>query len=162
MTDELHTASNYDGPREDSIPPASVTEANLVDTLRRAQVAEAKLREVRAALDAPTTEVKLEEAPEMPSKPAIGARVAWSELEDGCLYTKTWGGCLFLLVRHGVESVAYDPSDPDIAAFVGAGEAYPPFVHQGDRSVTLIARDLGSDPEEWRQAMRDYLAKEAK
>jgi hypothetical protein len=24
MTDEFHTASNYDGPREDSIPPASI------------------------------------------------------------------------------------------------------------------------------------------
>lgn len=216
------------------------TESNTVAALKRAEIAETKLREVRAALDAPAPTVKIGEvrsgvacthpdepcmavehdngmvhwctldgagcgqmlttnwlscqrldvshserqrinaalrnapenvcaalqktSPKAPSKLQIGASVPWNEAEDGCLYYRKEMPCPFGMVVNGRAGVMIDPNDRDVERMLLGSDGMWMVARsiKDPERIVLIARDLGTDPEQWRQAMRDYLAKAGK
>ena len=90
--------------------------------------------------------------------PQPGDVVLWAEVEDGCLYAKDWGGCRFVMVTRGERSVASGPEDRDIETFLLQRDVLPP---AGEKEMTLVARNLGADPEAWRRAMREWTASES-
>lgn len=123
-------------------------------TTKRAELAEATLESVRAAVAKPV-EGKQD------GRPKVGDAVSWSEMEDGALYFDTpcmvpfvgrYRGCWHWLSNDtGSNAVA------TLLAGFGSANPRPSLVHSNEG--TLVARDLGSDPEAWRAAMREHLAK---
>lgn len=95
-------------------------------------------------------------------RPQPGDAVPWAEVEDGCLYYNKNTACPFVTVVDRHHQVMNDASDPDIARFLKAPRDFcsagkPPTHAYGD-GATLVARDLGADPEAWRKAMREWTA----
>ena len=95
-------------------------------------------------------------------RPQPGDVVPWAEVEDGCLYYNKNTACPFVTVVDRHHQVMNDASDPDIARFLKAPRDFdsagkPPTHAYGD-GATLVARDLGTDPEAWRKAMREWTA----
>ena len=91
-------------------------------------------------------------------RPQPGDVVPWAEVEDGALYAKDWGACRFVMVARGERSVASGPEDRDIETFLLRHDVLHP---AGSKEMTLVARDLGTDPEAWRKAMREWTASES-
>ena len=95
-------------------------------------------------------------------RPQPGDAVPWAEVEDGCLYYNKNTACPFVTVVDRHHQVMNDASDPDIARFLKAPRDFDsagkrPTHAYGD-GATLVARDLGTDPEAWRKAMREWTA----
>ncbi len=93
------------------------------------------------------------------ARPQPGDRVPWAEVEYGALYFVS-DTERFRMVLWGTTGCMGGPDDPDIEVmlrgrYVGTpasdlGDDYPPAV--------LVARDLGTNPEAWRKAMREWTA----
>jgi hypothetical protein len=100
--------------------------------------------------------------PAAPSKPQPGDVVPWAEVEAGSLYL--WdSGWPFLMVTASGSTHVYGPDDCDVERTAregwtcrGLGDTHG-LTHRAP--PVLLARDLGSDPEAWRAAMRAHLAK---
>ena len=99
-------------------------------------------------------------APAKP-RPQPGDVVPWAEVEDGALYHRPGERCPFRMSVGGRVGAMYDADDRDILRMVegtfGAGD--PEFEnHTPEHPLILVARNLGSDPEAWRAAMRIWTA----
>ena len=93
--------------------------------------------------------------------PQPGDVVPWAEVEDGALYHRLGERCPFRMSVGGRVGAMYDADDRDILRMVagtfGAGD--PEFEnHTPEHPLILVARDLGSAPEAWRAAMREWTA----
>lgn len=93
--------------------------------------------------------------------PQPGDVVPWAEVEDGALYHRLGERCPFRMSVGGRVGAMYDADDRDILRMVagtfGAGD--PEFEnHTAEHPLILVARNLGSDPEAWRAAMREWTA----
>jgi len=98
-------------------------------------------------------------APAKP-RPQPGDRVPWAEVEDGAIYAMETGR--FRMVTHGTTGVMGGPDDPDIEPMLKGhyvGTLATDLAKNWDYpSAVLVARDLGTDPEAWRKAMREWTA----
>jgi len=93
-------------------------------------------------------------------RPQPGDVVPWAEVEDGCLYH---GGGQFRMVVGGQTGGMFGPDDADIGDMLSG--KYPGTHAEEvatwygiDNHAALVARDLGTDPEAWRKAMREWTA----
>jgi len=146
------TAWNKDKAALDAV--AAGLRTQLDAATKRAELAETTLESVRAAVAKPVED-------KQDTRPKVGDAVPWSEMEDGALYFDTpcmvpfvgrYRGCWHWLSNDtGSNCVA------NLLAGFGSANPRPSLVHSNEG--TLIARDLGSDPEAWRAAMREHLAK---
>lgn len=106
------------------------------------------------------------ETPPPISKPQPGEVVPWDEVEDGALYFDR-GNLPFYMVYAGRACWMCGDIDSDIAPLLSGGEVASAIVVSAGAGETLeptarlVARDLGPDPESWRQAMRAHLARES-
>lgn len=94
------------------------------------------------------------------TRPQPGDVVPWAEVEDGALYFDAKeNGCPFLMRQNGREGWLLGPNDKDVKyAEVGFGRAgYGAREAMAEQAV-LVARNLGTDPEAWRKAMREWTA----
>jgi len=94
------------------------------------------------------------------ARPQPGDVVPWTEVEDGCLY---YGGGQFRMAVGGQTGGMFGPDDQDIEDILSG--KYPGTLAKDvatwygiDKEAILVARDLGSDPEAWRKAMREWTA----
>lgn len=85
------------------------------------------------------------------ARPQPGDRVPWADVEDGALYWREWSE-MFCMVVVDTLTMVYDHDDKDILRALAA-----PDMTIKDEAV-LVARDLGTDPEAWRKAMREWTA----
>jgi len=138
-------------------------ESQLDATTKRAELAEATLERVRAAVAKPV-EVKQDGPPKpvevkQDGPPKAGDVVFWSEVEAGCLYAGDAYYPFRMVVTEG-SMLQSGPEDPEIEECLNGdiGKDMSDTREIGGET-TLIARDLGSDPEAWRAAMREHLAK---
>ena len=113
---------------------------------------------LRAQVDRMSAAMREDAPAPVKPRPQPGDVVPWAEVEDGALYAKDWGGCRFVMVARGERSVASGPEDRDIETFLLRHDALPP---AGEKEMTLVARDLGANPEAWRKAMREWTASES-
>jgi hypothetical protein len=113
---------------------------------------------LRAQVDRMSAAMREDAPAPVKPRPQPGDVVPWAEVEDGALYAKDWGGCRFVMVARGERSVASGPEDRDIETFLLQHDALPP---AGEKEMTLVARDLGANPEAWRKAMREWTASES-
>ncbi len=113
---------------------------------------------LRAQVDRMSAAMREDAPAPVKPRPQPGDVVPWAEVEDGALYAKDWGGCRFVMVARGERSVASGPEDRDIETFLLLHDALPP---AGEKEMTLVARDLGANPEAWRKAMRGWTASES-
>jgi len=95
------------------------------------------------------------------ARPQPGDVVPWSEVEDGALYARTSSMFPFRAVV-GPRHVTLDgPDDRDLSRLLANEfENHADELRkrtEGSDSV-LVARDLGTDPEAWRRAMREWTA----
>lgn len=103
-----------------------------------------------------------DDAPPVKPRPQPGDRVPWAEVEDGALY---WAeDChAFRMVTSGGCGLMGGHQDPDIercakGLYRGTARHALENFHGEDMPAVLVARDLGTDPEEWRAAMREWTA----
>ena len=113
---------------------------------------------LRAQVDRMSAAMREDAPAPVKPRPQPGDVAPWAEVEDGALYAKDWGGCRFVMVARGERSVASGPEDRDIETFLLRHDALPP---AGEKEMTLVARDLGANPEAWRKAMREWTASES-
>jgi len=93
-------------------------------------------------------------------RPQPGDVVPWTEVEDGCLY---YGGGQFRMAVGGQTGGMFGPDDQDIedilsGKYSGTLAKDVATWYGIDKEAILVARDLGSDPEAWRKAMREWTA----
>ncbi len=135
---------------------------NLVDiadaVMRDHAYHRAENTRLRAQVDRMSAAMREDAPAPVKPRPQPGDVVPWAEVEDGALYAKDWGGCRFVMVARGERSVASGPEDRDIETFLLQHDALPP---AGEKEMTLVARDLGANPEAWRKAMRGWTASES-
>lgn len=115
---------------------------------KRADLAEATLESVRAAVTSTSVQA-----------------VPWSEAtEPGCLYfdCESWGGCAYLMAIEGRSMWLSGPSDPDLELTLQLKKGDDRPASSSAPHALLVARDLGTDPEAWRAAMREHMAKVGK
>ena len=92
-------------------------------------------------------------------RPQPGDVVPWDEVEDGALYWRKWSE-MYCMAMGGEQTMVTGPDDEDIlrALNSSASQTASPDRTVGDVGATLVARDLGTDPEAWRKAMREWTA----
>ncbi len=125
----------------------------LEAAVKRADLAEAMLESVRAAVAKPALDKE-------DTRPKIGDTVPWSEMEDGLYHRPDYPYPFAMVVGSRVNVVDHD--DRAVARMLdGSGRGQ--LVSSTDPEwVVFVARDLGTDPEAWRAAMREHLAKVGK
>jgi len=157
LTTELADArSAVDAARTRQARDTTDLRTQLDAATKRAELAEATLESVRAAVAKPV-EV------EQDGPPKAGDMVPWSEVEAGCLYYGD-SSYPFRMVIEAGSMLQSGPDDPEIDECL-AGDYLGKDMSDTraiDGSTVLIARDLGTDPEVWRAAMREHLAKAGK
>ena len=100
--------------------------------------------------------------------PKVGDLVHWSEVEVGALYeVRTYDAYHFRVVSLHTTALCCGDDDRELESYLDGRYNGTPIdaladFHEGQTHATLIARDLGSDPEAWRAAMREYSAKVGK
>ena len=93
--------------------------------------------------------------------PQPGDVVPWDEVEDKCLYYDRGApGCCFLACTDGRSAWLFGPDDGDIMELLHGtyGSTDRPRKTTYAEAAVLVARDLGSAPEAWRAAMREWTA----
>jgi len=105
-----------------------------------------------------------EDAPPVKPRPQPGDVVPWADVEDGCLYFDTErNGARFFAHHSGRWFWLHNAEDDDICALLQSGRGWTgELKHTHTKSAILVARDLGTDPEVWRRAMREWTAKDVK
>ncbi len=144
---------------------AAAREADLrtqLDTAtKRAELAEATLESVRAAVAKPAED-------KQDGRPKVGDLVPWSEVEVGALYkVRTYDAYPFRVVSLHTTALCCGDDDRELESYLDGRYKGTPIdaladFHEGQTHATLIARDLGTDPEAWRAAMREHSAKVGK
>ncbi len=98
-------------------------------------------------------------APAAPGKP--GDVVPWADVEDGAIYAREpSNGFPFRMVTRRSSLVMTGPGDRDIERMLLDMRGGVPVDDLAGReeghTATLVARDLGTDPEAWRRAMCEW------
>lgn len=128
---------------------------------KRAELAEATLESVRAAVAKPAED-------KQDGRPKVGDVVPWSAVEVGCLYTVDgYDAYPFRVVSRHTTALSCGDDDRELKLYLDGTYKGTPIerladFHEGQTHTTLIARDLGTDPEAWRAAMREHMAKVGK
>lgn len=94
-------------------------------------------------------------------RPQPGDVVPWAEVEDGGLYFdhEEPESCTFAVCTTAGDQWMFGPDDSDIDNVLrGHNGVKHGTLGSKCRGATLVARDLGSDPEAWRRAMREWTA----
>lgn len=130
-------------------------QADEADSLR------AENTRLRAQVDRMSAAMREDAPTSAKPRPQPGDVVPWAEVEDGALYHRLGERCPFRMSVGGRVGAMYDADDRDILRMVagtfGAGD--PEFEnHTAEHPLILVARNLGSDPEAWRAAMREWTA----
>lgn len=116
---------------------------------------------LRAQVDRMITAMR-EDAPTAKTKPQPGDMVPWADVEDGCLYfdAKDGDGAAFLAHHDGRWFWLYDDEDGDLGLLLRSGYGSEGRVAYANSKAggILVASDLGTDPEAWRKAMREWEA----
>jgi len=93
-------------------------------------------------------------------RPQPGDVVPWAEVEDGALYFDSERkGAQFFAQHNGRWFWTHNAEDGDIDGLLRFGRGWTghrKYTHT--TSAILVAIDLGSDPEAWRKAMREWTA----
>ena len=122
---------------------------------KRADLAEATLESVRAAVAKPAEDKE-------DTRPKVGDAVPWAEVEAGALYYREPHVYPFCMVVGDTFEVMTGTEDEDLEPVL-RGEAGRPLSSLCTTAPgVLVARDLGTDPEAWRAAMREHMAKVGK
>ena len=106
---------------------------------------------LRAQVDRMIAAMREDAPAPVKARPQPGDRVPWADVEDGALYWREWSE-MFCMVVVDTLTMVYDHDDKDILRALAA-----PDMTIKDEAV-LVARDLGTDPEAWRKAMREWTA----
>ena len=150
---------------KDEVHAARVTLANVQGLLDKAERSRDALRterdNLRAQVDRMSAAMREDAPAPVKPRPRPGDVVPWAEVEDGALYHRPGERCPFRMSVGGRVGAMYDADDRDILRMVegtfGAGD--PEFEnHTAEHPLILVARNLGSDPEAWRAAMRIWTA----
>ena len=95
------------------------------------------------------------------TRPQPGDVVPWAEVEDGALYFDGYD-CMppFLAVFNERCFWLYNDDDKDLELLLKSGYGCNGLAQDTTDSTAgvLVSRDLGSDPEAWRKAMREWTA----
>jgi len=129
--------------------------AQLDAATKRAELAEATLESVRAAVAKPVED-------KQDTRPKVGDAVPWSEVEAGALYYRPGLPYAFRGVTDKRQCLLDGPHDEDLTRLLhGGGNPLSELLggYLSSPTGVLVARDLGSDPEAWRATMREHLAK---
>ena len=122
---------------------------------KRADLAEATLESVRAAVAKPVED-------KQDGRPKVGDAVPWAEVEAGALYYREPHVYPFCMVVGDTFEVMTGTEDEDLEPVL-RGDAWRPLSSLCTTAPgVLVARDLGTDPEAWRAAMREHMAKVGK
>ena len=128
---------------------------------KRADLAEATLESVRAAVAKPVED-------KQDGRPKVGDAVPWSEVEVGCLYRVAENSSypFRVVTEHTTGLASLHVHDTTLEACLDGsydGTTIEDLIHfHKSAGGLLIARDLGTDPEAWRAAMREHIAKVGK
>ena len=128
---------------------------------KRADLAEATLESVRAAVAKPVED-------KQDGRPKVGDAVPWSEVEVGCLYRVAENSSypFRVVTEHTTGLASLHVHDTTLEACLDGsydGTTIEDLIHFHESAGgLLIARDLGTDPEAWRAAMREHSAKVGK
>ena len=118
---------------------------------------------LRAQVDRMSAAMREDAPAPVKARPQPGDVVPWDEVEDKCLYYDRGapGGC-FLACTDG-RSAWLLPDDGDIMGFLRGtyGSTDRPRKTTYAEAAVLVARDLGTDLEAWRKAMRGWTASES-
>ena len=131
------------------------------DSTAEAYRVNAENTRLRAQVDRMSAAMREDAPAPVKPRPQPGDVVPWAEVEDGALYHRPGERCPFRMSVGGRVGAMYDADDRDILRMVegtfGAGD--PEFEnHTPEHPLILVARNLGSDPEAWRAAMRIWTA----
>ena len=135
--------------------------AKLDAATKRVDLAEATLESVRAAVAKPVED-------KQDGRPKVGDAVPWSEVEVGCLYRVAENSSypFRVVTEHTTGLASLHVHDTTLEACLDGsydGTTIEDLIHFHESAGgLLIARDLGTDPEAWRAAMREHSAKVGK
>jgi len=118
---------------------------------------------LRAQVDRMIAAMREDAPAPVKARPQPGDVVPWDEVEDKCLYYDRGApGCCFLACTDG-RSAWLLPDDGDIMGLLRGtyGSTDRPRKTTYAEAAVLVARDLGTDLEAWRKAMRGWTASES-
>ena len=119
---------------------------------------------LRAQVDRMIAAMREDAPAPVKARPQPGDVVPWDEVEDKCLYYDRGApGCCFLACTDGRSAWLFGPDDGDIMGLLRGtyGSTDRPRKTTYAEAAVLVARDLGTDPEAWRKAMREWTASES-
>ena len=119
---------------------------------------------LRAQVDRMIAAMREDAPAPVKARPQPGDVVPWDEVEDKCLYYDRGApGCCFLACTDGRSAWLFGPDDGDIMLLLRGtyGSTDRPRKTTYAEAAVLVARDLGTDPEAWRKAMREWTASES-
>jgi hypothetical protein len=119
---------------------------------------------LRAQVDRMSAAMREDAPAPVKARPQPGDVVPWDEVEDKCLYYDRGApGCCFLACTDGRSAWLFGPDDGDIMGLLRGtyGSTDRPRKTTYAEAAVLVARDLGTDPEAWRKAMREWTASES-
>ncbi len=119
---------------------------------------------LRAQVDRMIAAMREDAPAPVKARPQPGDVVPWDEVEDKCLYYDRGApGCCFLACTDGRSAWLFGPDDGDIMGLLRGtyGSTDRPRKTTYAEAAVLVARDLGTDPEAWRKAMRGWTASES-
>ena len=89
--------------------------------------------------------------------PQPGDVVPWAEVESECIYYDS-SDQTFLLVHEDTRSWLWCDGQDTVADFLRDKDGWTETPVSNANKAILVARDLGTDPEAWRKAMREWTA----
>ena len=116
---------------------------------------------LRAQVDRMIAAMREDALPPVKPRPQPGDVVPWAEVEDGGLYYRDGYPCKFGMVIRRQVGVMSSDDDSDIERMIIGHFGEDLSVRSDEESPILVARDLGTDPEVWRKAMREWTASES-
>ena len=131
------------------------------DSTAEAYRVNAENTRLRAQVDRMSAAMREDAPAPVKARPQPGDVVPWDEVEDKCLYYDRGApGCCFLACTDGRSAWLFGPDDGDIMGLLRGtyGSTDRPRKTTYAEAAVLVARNLGSDPEAWRKAMREWTA----
>jgi len=150
--------------RADEANAARVTLANVQSLLDKTERCREALRterdHLRAQVDRMIAAMREDAPAPVKTRPQPGDVVSWAEVEDGALYfSRDNQGAKFHAHSGGHWYWLYGADDSSLERLLRGVGCIGTTGYEGTLS-TLVARDLGTNPEAWRKAMREWTASE--
>jgi len=115
---------------------------------------------LRAQVDRMIAAMREDAPAPVKTRPQPGDVVSWAEVEDGALYfSRDNQGAKFHAHSGGRWYWLYGADDSDLERLLRGVGCIGTTGYEGTLS-TLVARDLGTNPEAWHKAMREWTASE--